>query len=120
MTSTTPTQTMKKKITKALVWNLTNIVELFLIYQWIFNDVYWAGNLIKFWIVFIFICTLAVISSPEAVKRQREIGRSVPKILAYISYILSIALIVSQGHFVFGALYTLSACFEIYNFDGTD
>lgn len=83
---------MKQKIATAFIGLATGVAEIFLIYLWVFNDVQWAGNLIRFWLVF---GLLSVIlgTSTESKDKLRKKGRSLPKEIAYVFYITAIALL---------------------------
>lgn len=111
---------MKQKITRFLVWFAATASEIYFIYLWLFNDIQWAENLIKFWLVFSFISVFFGAFITDAKLKVREKGRSVPKELAYVGYILSIALLASQGNFLFATIATLSAIFEMNIFDGSN
>jgi hypothetical protein len=108
---------LEKHNEKALVWTTTNSLELYFIFLWLFNDIQWAGNLVKFWISFATIVLFLSLGIPEARAATYKKGRSVPKEVAYIAHIVAIALLASQGQFWFATLYTLSAMFELTIFD---
>lgn len=111
---------MKQKITRFLVWLAPTALEIYFIYLWLFNDLQWAENLIKFWFVFGFISVFFGAFITEARLKVREKGRSVPKELAYVGYILTIALLASQGNYLFATIATLSAMFEMAIFEGSN
>ena len=102
---------------KALVWTATSSLELYFIFLWLFNDIQWAGNLVKFWVSFTTIILFLSLCVPEARAVTYKKGRSVPKEVSYIASIATIALLASQGQFWFASLYTLSALFEMTIFD---
>lgn len=109
---------MNQKITKALLWTTTNAAEFYFIYLWLFNDIQWARNLIVFWLIFNLVSMFIVTSSAESVMKLRKKGRSVPKELAYLCYVLGVALLAAQGEFLFAAILVLSSLLEIGIFDG--
>jgi hypothetical protein len=102
---------------KALVWTTTRSLELYFIFLWLFNDIQWAGNLVKFWVSFATIILFLSLCIPEASAATYKKGRSVPKVVAYIANIVAIALLASQGQFWFASLYALSAMFELTIFE---
>jgi hypothetical protein len=102
---------------KALVWTATSSLELYLIFLWLFNDVQWAGNLVKFWVSFVTIVLFLGLGIPDSLKSVREKGRSVPKEFSYFVGTVTICLLASQGHFLFASFYTLSVLFECAIFD---
>lgn len=111
---------MKQKITRFLVWLAATASEIYLIYLWLFNGIQWAENLIKFWLVLGFISVFFGAFITEARLKVRKKGRSVPKELAYVGYILSIALLASQGNYLFATIATLAAVFEMIIFEGSN
>jgi len=102
---------------KALVWTATSSLELYFIFLWLFNDIQWAGNLVKFWVSFATIVLFLTLCNPEARVVTYKKGRSVPKEVSYFVSIVAIGLLASQGKFWFASLYTLSAMFELTIFD---
>jgi hypothetical protein len=102
---------------KALVWTATSSLELYFIFLWLFNDIQWAGNLVKFWVSFATIVLFLSLCIPSSVKSLYKKGRYVPKEVSYFVSIVAIGLLASQGHFWFATIYTLSAFFEIAIYD---
>lgn len=108
---------------KRIIWLVTNLAYIILMYLWIFNDIVQAGNIIKFittlhffLILFVFICYVISEKSdkPELKKEHNRMlkiwnNRAVPIYICIIYDIIIIVLFASIGSYVLATFYFLSS-----------